>query len=86
MDVYIGLDVSLVSTEICVLGEKGKIVTQAQVASAPDSLVAFIRDRPRGRSSVSLAAQAVCNGAAIRMHAICDSEDSTWQSEPRCPL
>ena len=37
MDVYIGLDVSLASTAICVLGEKGEIVTEAQVASAPDS-------------------------------------------------
>ena len=41
MDVYIGLDVSLASTAICVLGEKGKIVTEAQVASAPESLVSF---------------------------------------------
>ena len=41
MDVFIGLDVSLASTAICVLGEKGKIVTEAQVASAPESLVAF---------------------------------------------
>ena len=30
MDVYIGLDVSLASTAICVLGEKGKIVTEAR--------------------------------------------------------
>ena len=44
MDVYIGLDVSLASTAICVLGEKGKIVTEAQVASAPDSLVAFMHE------------------------------------------
>ena len=36
MEVYIGLDVSLATTAICVLGEKGKIVTEAQVASAPD--------------------------------------------------
>ena len=43
MDVFIGLDVSLASTAICVLGEKGKIVTEAQVASAPESLVAFMR-------------------------------------------
>ena len=46
MDVYIGLDVSLASTAICVLGENGKIVTEAQVASAPDSLVAFLRELP----------------------------------------
>ena len=41
MEVYIGLDVSLASTAVCVLGEKGEIVTEAQVASAPESLVSF---------------------------------------------
>ena len=48
MDVFVGLDVSLASTAICVLGEKGKIVTEAQVASAPESLVAFMRKLPHG--------------------------------------
>ena len=42
MDVYIGLDVSLASTTICVIGEKGKIVTEAQVASTPEALVVFM--------------------------------------------
>ncbi len=36
MAVHIGLDVSLASTTICVVGEKGKIVTEAQVASTPE--------------------------------------------------
>ena len=48
MEVYIGLDVSLASTAICVLGEKGEIVSEAQVASAPESLVSFKR-LERGR-------------------------------------
>ena len=42
MNVHIGLDVSLASTAICVLDEKGKIVTEAQVASTPEALVAFM--------------------------------------------
>ena len=46
MDVFIGLDVSLASTAICVLDEKGKIVTEAQVASTPDALVAFMGKVP----------------------------------------
>ena len=46
MDVYIGLDVSLASTAICVLGEKGKIVTEARAASAPDTLVSFMHELP----------------------------------------
>ena len=56
MDVYIGLDVSLASTAICVLGEKGNIVTEAQVASAPDSLVAFMSELPYGIAAIGLEA------------------------------
>ncbi|MCY4497378.1 MAG: transposase, partial [Rhodospirillaceae bacterium] len=56
MDVYIGLDVSLASTAICVLGEKGKMVTEARVASAPESLVSFMRELPHGIASIGLEA------------------------------
>ena len=42
MEVYIGLDMSLTSTTICAIGEKGKIVIEAQVASTPEALVAFM--------------------------------------------
>ena len=56
MDVFVGLDVSLASTAICVLGEKGKIVTEAQVASAPESLVAFMRKLPHGIAATGLEA------------------------------
>ena len=56
MDVFIGLDVSLASTAICVLGEKGKIVTEAQVAGAPESLVAFMRKLPHGIAAIGLEA------------------------------
>ena len=56
MDVYIGLDVSLASTAICVLGEKGKIVTEARVASAHETLVAFMRELPHGLAATGLEA------------------------------
>ena len=56
MDVFIGLDVSLASTAICVLGEKGKIVTEARVASAPESLVAYMRALPHGIAAIGLEA------------------------------
>ena len=56
MDVYVGLDVSLASTAICVLGDRGKIVTEAQVASAPDSLVSFMRELPHGIAAIGLEA------------------------------
>ena len=56
MDVFIGLDVSLASTSICVLDEKGKIVTEARVASAPEALVAFLRKLPHRIATVGLEA------------------------------
>ena len=43
MNVFIGMDVSLASTAICVLGERGRIVKEAEVASEPEALVAFLR-------------------------------------------
>ena len=56
MDVYIGLDVSLANTAICVLGEKGKMVTEARVASAPEALVSFMQELPHGIAAVGLEA------------------------------
>ncbi len=56
MNVYIGLDVSLASTAICVLGEKGKMVMEARVASAPESLVSFMRELPYGIAAIGLEA------------------------------
>ncbi len=56
MEIYIGLDVSLATTAICVLGEKGKIVTEGQVASAPDSLVAFLYELPHDIAAIGLEA------------------------------
>ena len=56
MDVYIGLDVSLASTAVCVLGEKGKIVTEARVASTPEELVSFMHEVPYGVAAIGLEA------------------------------
>lgn len=36
---FIGLDVSLAKTAICVISEHGQIVKEAQVASEPEALV-----------------------------------------------
>ena len=44
MNVFIGLDVSLASTAVCVLGEKGRIVQEAQVDSEPEALARFLRE------------------------------------------
>jgi len=44
MDVFIGLDVSLASTAICVLNGHGKVVKETTAASEPEVLVAFLRN------------------------------------------
>ena len=56
MDVYIGPDVSLASTAVCVLDEKGKIVTEAQVASTPEALNSFMRELPHEIAAIGLEA------------------------------
>ena len=42
MNVFIGLDVSLASTAICVLGPQGRIVEELQAESEPEALVRAI--------------------------------------------
>ena len=56
MKVYIGLDVSLASTAVCILGDKGEMVTEVQVAGAPDSLVSFMRELPHRIAAIGLKA------------------------------
>ncbi len=56
MDVCIGLDVSLASTAVCVLDEKGKIATEAQVASTPEALVGFLHKLPHEITAIGLEA------------------------------
>ena len=56
MDVYIGLDVSLASTAVCVLDETGKIVTEGQVASTPEALVSFMVQLPQEIAAIGLEA------------------------------
>jgi transposase len=43
MEYYIGIDVSVESSSVCVVDAKGKIVKETKVPSDPDALVSFIR-------------------------------------------
>src|ERR1700757_1935590 len=43
MEHYVGLDVSLKLTAICIVNELGKIVRQGAVASNPEAIAAFVK-------------------------------------------
>lgn len=44
MEHYVGIDVSLALSSVCVLDAAGAVVREAKVASEPDALVGFLRD------------------------------------------
>ncbi|WPZ31610.1 hypothetical protein T8A63_19060 (plasmid) [Sulfitobacter sp. OXR-159] len=46
MKLFIGLDVSLAKTAVCVVNEHGKIVKETEVASEPEALSAFAGTLP----------------------------------------
>ena len=48
---YVGLDVSLKLTTICIVDQKGKIIREGMVASNPEAIVAFVIQMPRMSSA-----------------------------------
>jgi hypothetical protein len=42
MDHYVGIDVSLATSSVCILDATGRIVREAKVASEPEELAAFL--------------------------------------------
>ena len=51
MEYYVGLDVSLRQTSICVVSEMGSVVREKIVASDPETIAAFVRSRALESSS-----------------------------------
>lgn len=56
MKLFIGLDVSLQKTAICVISEHGKIMEEAQVASEPEALLRWISDQDGEVTAIGLEA------------------------------
>ncbi len=56
MRLFVGLDVSLTKTAICVISEHGKIVIETQVASEPDALVRWAREQKGTVAAIGLEA------------------------------
>ena len=56
MRLFVGLDVSLAKTAICVVSEYGKIVKEAQVASEPEELVRWALEQDGTIAAIGLEA------------------------------
>ena len=62
MEYYVGLDVSLKQTSICVVDQTGSVVRESVVDSDPEAISVYVRKgagrdthRPRDRTDVHLA-------------------------------
>jgi transposase len=56
VEIYIGLDVSLASTAVCVVGAQGKIIKETTAPSEPEDLVAALKAIPGDIVAVGLEA------------------------------
>jgi transposase len=54
MECYVGLDVSLKQTSICVVSGTGSVVREGVVASDPDAIAAFVRSKAPGTIRIGL--------------------------------
>ncbi len=54
MELYVGLDVSLKETSICVVDGKGEIVSEGTVISEPSAIAAFIKAKAGGALRIGL--------------------------------
>ena len=57
---YVGLDVSLEMTSVCVLDETGAVVWRGKVASTPEAIAAAIRARAPHVARVGLETGPLC--------------------------
>ena len=54
MERYIGLDVSLKQTSICVVNQAGSIVLEGVVDSYPEAIAAFVKSKASGTVRIGL--------------------------------
>ena len=54
MEIYVGLDVSLKETSICVVDDDGEIQCEGTVVSEPDAIAAFIKTNAVGAKRIGL--------------------------------
>jgi transposase len=54
MEYYVGLDVSLKLTSICVVSQTGSVVREGVVDSDPEAIAAFVRSKAPGVVRIGL--------------------------------
>ena len=65
MEHYVGLDVSLKQTAICVVDQTGKIVCEGLVASDPEAIARFVKARRRAPFVLGLRAERRVHGYGL---------------------
>jgi hypothetical protein len=63
MEYYVGLDVSLKHTLICVVNQKGLIVQEGVAVSDPEAIALFVRSRAPGTVRIGIEAGPTTNVA-----------------------
>jgi transposase len=54
MEYYVGLDVSLKQTSICVVNQTGSIVQEGVVDSDPEAIASFLKSRAPGTARIGI--------------------------------
>jgi transposase len=54
MEHYVGLDVSLKQTSICVVNQAGSVLQESVVDSEPEAIAAFVRSKAPGAVRIGL--------------------------------
>jgi hypothetical protein len=54
MEYYVGLDVSLKQTSICVVNQTGSIMQEGVVDSIPEAIAAFVRSKAPGTVRIGI--------------------------------
>lgn len=69
MERYVGLDVSLKQTSICVVDQSGSILREGVVDSDPEAITAFVRSHAPGVMRIGLETGCVFrkNGTAVSL-------------------